>query len=137
MAFCGRCGAPAGAPQAAVSPQASSTGLTPNVAAALSYLLGFISGIVFLAIDPHRNDKFVRFHAFQSIFFSLVVMVFWILYSNLFLFGFGFLWGIWSLVGSLVSLAVLAYWLFLMYKAYNNERYMIPFLGDFAARQAH
>jgi uncharacterized membrane protein len=41
-----------------------------------------------------------------------------------------------GLVGLLISLAILAYWIFLMYKAYNNELYKIPFIGDLAAKQA-
>ena len=43
----------------------SSTGLQPNAAALFSYLLGIISGIVFLVIE--KDNKFVRFHALQSI----------------------------------------------------------------------
>src|ERR1043165_205822 len=46
-------------------------GLEPNLAGALSYLFGFITGIIFLAIEPYNKDRFVRFHAFQSIFFSV------------------------------------------------------------------
>ena len=49
----------------------SAAGLTPNVAGALAYLVGAITGILFLVIDPFKTDRFVRFHAFQSIFFNL------------------------------------------------------------------
>ena len=42
----------------------SSTGLDPNLAAALAYLLGFLTGILFLVIE--KDSKFVRFHALQS-----------------------------------------------------------------------
>jgi len=41
-----------------------------------------------------------------------------------------------GLVGLLISLAVLAYWIFLMYKAYDHKLYKIPFIGDLAAKQA-
>ena len=51
----------------------TSTGLDRNLAAALSYLLGFITGIVFLVVE--KNDKFVRFHAMQSTLVFLAVMV--------------------------------------------------------------
>jgi uncharacterized membrane protein len=44
--------------------------MSPNVAGALAYPLGFITGILFLKIDPYKYDPFVRFHAFQSIFLS-------------------------------------------------------------------
>jgi uncharacterized membrane protein len=113
--------------------------MTSNVAAALSYLLGFITGIVFLVIEPYKNDRFVRFHAFQSIFASVAYILFWAVWTRLIVFGFftaGFLWPILSLVGSLVSLGAFVGWLFLMYKAYNHERFMIPVIGEHAARQA-
>ena len=60
---------------------AAGSGLTPNVAGALAYLLGFITGVLFLVIDPFKNDRFVRFHAFQSIFFNVLWIVFWILWT--------------------------------------------------------
>jgi uncharacterized membrane protein len=113
--------------------------MTPNVAGALAYVLGLITGIVFLVIEPHKDDKFVRFHAFQSIFFHVSVIVFWIAWTILSAFlGYfiGFLavamWGL----ASLIALAIIGLWVFLMYKAYNNERFMIPFIGDLAAKQA-
>ncbi|MGO8735909.1 MAG: DUF4870 domain-containing protein [Terriglobia bacterium] len=114
--------------------------MSSNVAGLLAYILGFISGIIFLVIEPYKNDQFVRFHAFQSIFFNVALIVFWIAYSIvtglLGIASLGFLAVAMGLVGLLVSLAVLAYWIFLMYKAYNHELYKIPFIGDLAAKQA-
>jgi uncharacterized membrane protein len=139
VAFCGRCGAPLSAAPAVPPAPAAGAGMASNVAALLAYVFGFITGIVFLILQPYKNDRFVRFHAFQSIFFSVAVTVFWILWSNVFWMTFlsiGPLWAVLSLISTLVSLAVFLYWLFLMYKAYNNERYMIPFLGELAAKQA-
>lgn len=141
-AFCTRCGAAAGTtPGTSPAPVAGGSGLTPNVAALLCYPLGFITGIVFLVLEPYRNDRFVRFHAFQSIFYSVAYLVVWVVYSRLFLFGlfaytFGFLWSVLSLIWTLISLAAFLFWLLLMYKAYNNERFMIPFIGEIAAKQA-
>ena len=43
----------------------TSTGMQPNVAGLLCYLVGFVTGIVFLIIE--KENKFVRFHAMQSI----------------------------------------------------------------------
>src|SRR5271156_3585559 len=60
---------------------AAGAGLTPNVAGALAYLVGAITGILFLVIDPFKADRFVRFHAFQSIFFNLAWIGFWILWT--------------------------------------------------------
>ena len=114
--------------------------MSPNVAGLLAYILGFITGIIFLVIEPYKNDKFVRFHAFQSIFFNVALIVFWIAFSIVAsILGFvslGILAVVMAGLGLLLSLAILAYWIFLMYKAYNNERYKIPFIGDLAAKQA-
>lgn len=135
-AFCSVCGAPVSAGGAV---QGAGEGLTSNVAGALAYLLGLITGILFIAIEPYKKDPFVRFHAFQSIAFSVVVMVFWMIWSNVIAAAFiatRFLWPIVSLLSTLIGVAIFAYWLFLMYKAYNREQYRIPVLGDFAAKQA-
>ena len=136
-AFCSVCGSPVSAGGGAS--QGAGAGLAPNVAGALAYLLGLITGILFLAIEPYKRDAFVRFHAFQSIAFNVVVIVFWTIWSNVIaaaFFAFGFLWAVISLVSTLIGLAIFAYWLFLMYKAYNSQQYRIPVLGDFAAKQA-
>jgi len=145
--FCGSCGAqvagatgtPASAPPGS-SPPVAGSAMTSNVAGLLCYILGFITGIIFLVVEPYKNDKFVRFHAFQSIFLSVVWIAFRIVWVNIFM-GMFFtpflgLWGLFSLVMTLVSLAFLALWVFLMYKAYNNEKFELPFIGPLAAKQA-
>ena len=113
--------------------------MSSNVAGLLTYILGFITGIIFLVIEPYKNDKFVRFHAFQSIFFNVALIVFWIAYSVLTsilgVVSLGILAVAMGLVALLIMLAILAYWIFLMYKAYNNELYKVPFIGDLAAKQ--
>jgi len=113
--------------------------MSSNVAGLLTYILGFITGIIFLVIEPYKNDKFVRFHAFQSIFFNVALIVFWIAYSVvtsiLGVVSLGILAVAMGLVALLIMLAILAYWIFLMYKAYNNELYKVPFIGDLAAKQ--
>jgi uncharacterized membrane protein len=119
----------------APTPQASS-GMTNNVAAALCYLLGFITGIIFLVIEPYKNDKFVRFHAFQSIFTSLICMVVsWIvsaiLVGMMLSGGMGFAFTLLRLF----QLAIFVGFLFLMFKAYSNEKFKVPVIGDFAEKQ--
>jgi uncharacterized membrane protein len=139
--FCASCGTPvvsaAGGPPA---PGAAGTAMASNVAGLLTYVLGFITGIIFLVIEPYKNDKFVRFHAFQSIFFNVALIVFWIAYtivaSILSFVSLGILAAVMGLLGLLITLAIIAYWIFLMYKAYNNQLYKIPFIGDLAAKQA-
>ena len=139
--FCASCGTPVGsAAGGPATPAAAGTAMSSNVAGLLAYILGFITGIIFLVIEPYKNDKFVRFHAFQSIFFNVALIVFWIAYmivaSILGFVTLGILTVVMGLVGLLISLAILAYWIFLMYKAYNNELYKIPFIGDLASKQA-
>jgi len=139
--FCASCGTPVG-PTAGgpAAPVAAGTAMSSNVAGLLTYILGFITGIIFLVIEPYKNDKFVRFHAFQSIFFNVALIVFWIAYTILSsILGFvslGILALVMGLVGLLIALAILAYWIFLMYKAYNYQYYKVPFIGDLAAKQA-
>lgn len=111
--------------------------MAPNVAGLLCYVLSFITGIIFLVLEPYKNDRFVRFHAFQAIFFGITVIVFSIVWNMLFIMiPFGFLFSLFGMVGMLLWLGIFLFWLFLMYKAYNGERFMIPIIGDLAAKQA-
>src|ERR1700734_2659548 len=88
--FCQKCGAPADAPgmpppgaNPALNPLpptavAPSIGMTDNMAGALCYLFGFITGILFLVLAPYNQDRNVRFHAFQSILLNVAWVVIWI-----------------------------------------------------------
>jgi uncharacterized membrane protein len=124
----------------ALTPANSSAGMAPNVAGLVAYVLGFITAVFLLVSEPYKRDKFVRFHAFQSILVSAlyVVLIFaWSMVSGLFLsMGFVALWQLVYFGWWLVRLAFFALWLFLMYKAYNNERFELPILGPIAAKHA-
>ena len=145
-AFCVACGQPASTapasnpPGASVPPMAASTPISSNMAALLTYIVGFITGIIFLVIEPYKRDPFVRFHAFQSIFLSaayiLVFIVWGIVSGALFFATLGVMWQILLAGWVLLRLAFFVLWLFMMYKAYNNERYMLPVIGPLAASQA-
>jgi uncharacterized membrane protein len=144
-AFCVSCGQPTGAAPAtnvpgAAPPSASAAPMSSNVAALLTYILGFITGIVFLVIEPYKRDSFVRFHAFQSIFLSaayILVFIVWGMISGaLFFATLGAVWQVVLILWLLLRLAFFVLWLFMMYKAYNNERFMLPFIGQLAASQA-
>lgn len=146
--FCQNCGtsmagganpssgsAPGGSTPGYAPPQplaATSTGMSENVAGALCYLVGFITGIIFLVIAPYNQNKFVRFHAWQSIFFNVAYIAVWILV--------GFLTvvthGIGVLLYPLVGLGFFVLWLYMMYSAYNNKRIKLPVIGDLAEKQA-
>jgi uncharacterized membrane protein len=127
----------------------SGSGLDSNLAGALSYLLGFVTGIVFYVIDS--DDDFVRWHAAQSIALSVAVMAFSIVISiiSTILFsvllagamtgGFGFfalISGLLSLLWTVVGLGALAIWVYLMFTAYNGQTKRIPIIANFADRIA-
>jgi uncharacterized membrane protein len=76
-----------------------------------------------------KNDKFVRFHAFQSIFYWVAVIIIF------FCLGAVLPFSLWIVVYWPLRLLTLVGMIFLMYKAYNNERYKLPFIGDLAEKQ--
>jgi uncharacterized membrane protein len=124
-------------------PQAApSSGLQQNVAAALCYLLGIVTGIVFLVLEPYNKDKLIRFHAFQSIFLGVGIFVLAIGLSilSVVLSFIPFLGVIAGLLMMLLSIVVwfgfVAVWIYLMYKAYNNQRVVLPIIGPLAEKQA-
>jgi uncharacterized membrane protein len=140
--FCSLCGAPVTAsPALPPSPGTAEGHLAPNVAGLLAYFLWLITGILFLYLEPYRDNKFVRFHAFQSIFFSAAVFLFWFAFSKLtVILGFlslGIMGLLMALLGMVLWLIIMLYWILLMYKAYHNERYMIPLIGELAAKQVN
>ena len=138
--FCANCGTPmSGAPHPGSvpgsgfeSPALSAPGLTDNVAGALCYLGAFITGIIFLVIAPYNKSKFVRFHAFQSIFYFIAWIVLNIIFGMLVLMSHGFM----ALLLPLFHLALFLVWLYLMYTAYNNKKVKLPVIGDLAEKQA-
>jgi uncharacterized membrane protein len=121
------------------TPQGGS-GMTNNVAGMLCYLFGWITGVIFLLLDPYKNDKFVRFHAFQSIFFNVAIIVIWIgsfiLSAILGVITKGLAFVIMGPLMMLIWLGVLVLVIFLMIKAYNNQKFKLPFIGDLAEKQA-
>ena len=139
-AFCPSCGKPvdltATAPSSATAAVAS-LGLQTNVAGALCYLAGLLTGILFLVLEPYRHDRFVRFHAWQSIFLSLAWFAAYFLVFGLFLAILpGTLWRLMWLLHAVLDLGFFLLWLLLMYKAYNRGQFQLPIIGGLAKRQA-
>jgi uncharacterized membrane protein len=104
----------------------SSTGINANLAALLSYLLGFITGIIFYSLE--KENKFVRFHALQSIvtFASLLVLNF--IFKLLPVVGWAFV--------SLLGIMSILLWIILMFKAYRGEYFKLPFAGRIAEQNS-
>jgi uncharacterized membrane protein len=100
--------------------------------AALTYLLGFVTGVIFLYLEPYSQDDFVRFHARQSIIFSIACFAVNVILSVFVAILPGALGGLLAGLQRLVDIAFAIFWLFLMYKAYSGERYRIPELADWA-----
>jgi uncharacterized membrane protein len=98
------------------------TGLPKNTAAALSYVLGPVTGVVFLLLE---KDPYVKFHAMQSIvvFASLFVLQ-WILVLTIIL----------APLSSLLIIIGFVLWLMLIYKAWKGEEWEVPFLGKYARK---
>ena len=144
--FCAKCGAPAGAStgSAAGSPPPSSSAAAPgvieeNVVAALCYLVFVLTGILFLVLEPYNRNPVIRFHAFQSIFAWIAALVIGIVLSMVAypIAAVPFIgWLIVILLWLAFSLGCLILWLFLMYKAYNKERFVLPVIGEWAEKQA-
>ncbi|HLW80882.1 MAG TPA: hypothetical protein VKS20_02455 [Candidatus Acidoferrales bacterium] len=161
--FCGACGQPrtqasavapatasvAAAPMAVGGPVPGATasgtvsapGLTMNLAAALSYALGAITGVLFLVLAPYKDNRFVRFHAIQSIILNVAIVavaIVWSIIVSILVSIAGF----WVLTVALpldwlFGLGIFALWLFMMFQAYSEREFRIPWIGDIAAKQVH
>ena len=110
----------------------SSTGLAENVAGLLCYVLGWISGLVFVLIE--QESKFVRFHAMQSIATFGSIMIVSIALS---IFGLiPFLGVIFDIANGIIGLLAFVLWIVLMVKAVQGTKYKLPWAGDFAEKWA-
>ena len=128
--FCATCGNPV---------NAQATELPENAASLLCYVLWALSGVIFLVLEPYNRSKLVRFHAWQSIFTSIVLFVCW--FALLAVAAIlrivpwigppiaSFLLGVWGL-------GMAGLWLLLMWKAYQGGSLDLPFISKFAQKQA-
>ena len=153
MAFCSGCGAqipdgsticsvcasrtaPAAGPAVAT---ANTGGMADNVAGMLAYIT-IIPAIIFLVMEPYNKNRFVRFHAWQNIFFHAAWIVLWIALMIL-----SAVLAFIPILGHLVAfllwmvLAVGGFvlWIILLLKANGGQMYKLPFIGDLAEKQAN
>jgi uncharacterized membrane protein len=128
---CRGCGKPAGA-EAAASVQVG--GLTENVAGMLAYVT-IIPAIIFLVLEPYNRSRFVRFHAFQSIFFY--VAMFALSCVVMFVGVMPFLRWATLLLWPVVYLAAFVIWVLMLVKAYGGQIWKLPVIGDMAEKQAN
>lgn len=113
------------------------SGLTENMACALCYVLGIITGIAFLLIEPYNRNPRVKFHAWQSILTHLaIIIIFWAIGLSSVMLAFIGLGALVAMLWPLMGIASFLGWLFLMYKAYNGENLAIPVVCGIARKQS-
>jgi uncharacterized membrane protein len=141
--FCSKCGAELSAPakpsEAAAKPEAeSSTGLSANVAGLLCYVVGWITGIVFVALE--KKSKFVKFHAWQSIMvFGVLTAAHLVLSTILGAIavatlspGLAIFAGVMSWI---IGMLMLVLWIILLIQAGTGKMWKVPWAGDWAEKQ--
>lgn len=103
----------------------TASGLDENLAGVLTYPLGFVTGIIFLIIE--KENRFVKFHAIQSIILSLATIII------------SFIIGLIPLIGWIIAFLLTPIYIiiviFLALKAYKHEMYKFPIIGDIAEKQ--
>lgn len=115
----------------------TSTGLAPNVAGALAYVLGPITGVLFLVLE--KQNRFVRFHAAQSITVGIALIALSIALSILSTV-LAFIPVLGWIVAILLSLGLglfsFVLWIMLMWRAWQGREWEVPVAGSFARRIA-
>jgi uncharacterized membrane protein len=129
--MCAACSAKA---PAAGATQSTTGGMTDNIAGMLAYVT-IVPAIIFLVVEPYNKKPFIRFHAFQSIFFAVAWTILWIALSFV---------GVipvlgWAtlLIWPLLGLGGLIIWIILLLKANQGQMFKLPVIGDMAEKQAN
>ena len=104
--------------------------MSPNVAAGLSYVLGWVTGLIFFLME--KQNRFVRSNAMQSIILSAAYTMFYIFISiaSAVLPFLGYISG-------LVSLGMFVIWIILLVNAFQGKYFKLPVIGDYAERYAN
>ncbi len=100
-------------------------GVNENIESLLCYVLGWVTGIVFLVLE--KENKFVRFHAMQSLATFLPLFIISMVIGIVPIIG--------PIISTLITLLGSILWILLMYKAFKGERFKLPVVGDFAEKQ--
>jgi uncharacterized membrane protein len=129
--FCSKCGAGLGATampteDAAKLETESSTGLSDNVAGLLCYVIGWVTGVIFLVLE--KKSTFVKFHAYQSIMTFGVLFVVSLIFSWIPIIG----W----IIGTLIGVLSFILWIILIVQAGTGKMWKVPLAGDWAEKQA-
>ena len=121
----------------------SSTGLDENIAALLSYVFGWLSGLIFFLME--KDSRLVRFHAMQSILLSVaaivIFVVFWII-AGVATLALGYIssilsflvWIVTVLVGGVLGLAIVVGAIICLVKAFQGQYFKLPVIGNMAEK---
>ena len=107
------------------SKEKTDMGLEPNIAGLLCYILGWVTGIIFLILE--KQNEFVRFHAMQSIVVFGAITILELIFGWIPIIGWIFDW--------IIGVIAFILWIVLMFKAYQGQRYKLPWAGNFAEKQ--
>ena len=105
-------------------------GIDENIEGLLCYILGWITGLVFLLVE--KDNKFVKFHAVQSIALSIAAFV--ITVALMILSFMPYLGPVFGILNGFITLGLLALWIAAMIKAAQGEKYKLPVVGDTAEK---
>jgi uncharacterized membrane protein len=113
----------------------TSLGLEENLEAALCYLGVWITGLIFYFVED--KNKFIRFHAMQSILVFLPLMILGWIFGGFFgIFSYGSSWYFLAWISWLFWVLILILWIILMLKAYQMQKYKLPIIGDIAEKNS-
>jgi uncharacterized membrane protein len=124
-------GTPPSGTQSPLGP--TSMGMQPNVEAGLSYVFGWITGLIFFLVE--KQNRFVRFHAMQSILFFGGITVIDIVLNIIG--NFGFLGVLTFLLSSAVGLIGFVGWIVLLINGFQGKYFKLPIIGDYAEKYAN
>ncbi len=112
----------------------TSLGLEENIEGALCYILGWLTGIIFYILE--KDNKFVKFHAKQSILVFFPLWILGIIFSGWFFWSWYFVgvWFIFQVISWIIWIIMLILWIVLMLKAYQGEMFKLPIVGDIAEK---
>ena len=104
--------------------ETTSMGMRARTAGLLCYLFGWVTGLIFFLLE--RENRFVRFHAMQSLLFFSILSVLEGVFSYMPFF--------FAPIGGAIGFVMFIGWIVMMVKAHRGEYYKLPLFGDLAER---
>jgi len=113
---------------------AASSGLSDDAASGIAYLT-VIPAIIFLLVAPYNTNPKVKFHAWQNIFLCIACVALYVvdlIFSMIPFVG----WILGPLIGLVLGLGIFILWLICIIKAFQGQKFVIPYIGPLAEKQA-